>query len=150
MVSGSHSLTLLQSTVRNSCSAYSADSGPTVLLQKCLWNSWRVISPLGHSLINFLMYQKERHSVRHEEWSFRYVVGSSLITRRMDNPPSLLKLYSRNLIYTLTAFLSSFLQNGRVTSCATFSSLKFFILTLLSCSINQAIIKQLQMGVIPW
>lgn len=53
-VSGSHFLTPLLSSVRNICFAYSADSWPTVPSQKCLWNSWRVISPLGHSLMNFL------------------------------------------------------------------------------------------------
>lgn len=46
--------TSLLSNVRNTCCAYSADSLPTVPSQKCLWNSWRVISPLGHSLMNFL------------------------------------------------------------------------------------------------
>lgn len=51
-------LTPLLSKVRKICSAYSADSLPTVPSQKCLLNSWRVISPLGHSFINFLSQTK--------------------------------------------------------------------------------------------
>ena len=55
-------LTLLLSNVRNICSAYSADSLPTVPLQKCLWNSCRVIRPLGHSLINFLWQNNKEYT----------------------------------------------------------------------------------------